>query len=80
RNAEAKIGPDTAFLVYATANGLFAGLSVEGGVLTQDNSANEKFYGVEVVTVKEIFNNEVAVPDEAKDLIKSLEKYCKETE
>ena len=80
RNAEAKIGPDTAFLVYATANGLFAGLSVEGGVLIQDNSANEKFYGVEEVTVKEIFNNEVAVPDEAKDLIKSLEKYCEETE
>ncbi|NOR65186.1 MAG: hypothetical protein GQ468_04145 [Candidatus Scalindua sp.] len=80
RDAEAKIGPDTAFLVYATANGLFAGLSVEGGILTQDNSANEKFYGVEEVTVKEIFNNEVEVPDEAKDLIKSLEEYCKETE
>ena len=80
RNAEAKIGPDTAFLVYATANGLFAGLSVEGGVLIQDNSANEKFYGVEKVTVKEIFNNEVAVPDEAKDLIKLLEKYSKEAE
>lgn len=80
RDAEAKIGPDTAFLVYATANGLFAGLSVEGGVLTQDNSANEKFYGIEDVGVKEIFNNEVAVPDEAKELIELLEKYCKETE
>lgn len=80
RDAEAKIGPDTAFLVYSTANGLFAGLSVEGGILTQDNSANEKFYGLEEVTVKEIFNNDVAVPDEAKELIKLLEKYSKETE
>jgi lipid-binding SYLF domain-containing protein len=80
RDAEAKIGPDTAFLVYATANGLFAGLSLEGGILTQDNSANEKFYGLEEVAVKEIFNNEVAVPDEAKELIKLLEKYCKEIE
>ncbi len=80
RDAEAKIGPDTAFLVYATANGLFAGLSVEGGILTQDDSANEKFYGTEDVTVKEIFNNEVKVPDEAIDLIKLLEKYSKETE
>jgi lipid-binding SYLF domain-containing protein len=80
RDAEAKIGPDTAFLVYAKANGLFAGLSLEGGILTQDNSANEKFYGLEEVTVKEIFNNEVAVPDEAKELIKLLEKYCKEIE
>ncbi|KKL81209.1 hypothetical protein LCGC14_1997030, partial [marine sediment metagenome] len=45
-----------------------------------DNSANEKFYGLDEVTVKEIFNNEVTVPDEAKELIKLLEKYCKETE
>ncbi len=80
RDAEAKIGPDTAFLVYATANGLFAGLSLEGGVLTQDNGANEKFYGIEEVSVKEIFNNEVTVLDEAKELIKLLGEYCKETE
>jgi len=80
RDADAKIGPDTAFLVYATANGLFAGISLEGGILTQDNSANEKFYGLEKVAVKEIFNNEVTVPDEAKELIKLLEKYCKEKE
>ncbi len=80
RDADAKIGPDTAFLVYATANGLFVGVSLEGGILTQDNSANEKFYGLEEVTVKEIFNNEVAVPDEAKELIKLLEESCKEKE
>jgi lipid-binding SYLF domain-containing protein len=80
RDADAKIGPDTAFLVYATANGFFAGLSLEGGVLTQGNSANEKFYGIEDVGVKEIFNTEVTVPDEAKELIKLLEEYCKETD
>ncbi len=80
RDAEAKIGPDTAFLVYATASGLFGGISVEGGVLTQDNGANEKFYCIDEVGVKEIFNNEVTVPDEAKELIKLLEEYCKETE
>jgi len=80
RDADAKIGPDTAFLVYAKANGLFGGISLEGGILTQDNGANEKFYGLEEVAVKEIFNNEVAVPDEAKELIKLLEEYCKETE
>ncbi len=80
RDADAKIGPNTAFLVYATANGLFAGLSLEGGILTQDNGANEKFYGLEKVAVKDIFNNEITVPDEAKELIKLLEKYCKEIE
>jgi|TARA_B100000315_G_scaffold160449_1_gene148939 lipid-binding SYLF domain-containing protein len=39
---------------------------LEGGILTQNNGANEKFYGIEEVAVKEIFNNEVEVPDEAK--------------
>ena len=31
RDAEAKIGPDTAFLVYARAKGLYGGLTLEGG-------------------------------------------------
>ena len=78
RDADAKIGPDTSFLVYATANGVFAGLSLEGGVLAQANSAKEKFYSIEDVGVKVIFKTEVTVPDEAKELIKLLEEYCKE--
>lgn len=75
RNAEAKIGPDTAFLVYSKAKGLYGGISFEGGIITQDNKANKKFYGKEV-TVKEIFKGEVDVPEEANVLIKTLEKYC----
>lgn len=75
RDAEAKIGPDTAFLVYSRAKGFYGGLTLEGGIITQDNAANEEFYGREV-TVKEIFKNEVDIPDEAKELIKTLEKYC----
>lgn len=79
RDVDAKVGPDTAFLVYARAKGLYGGLSLEGGIITQDNGANERFYDKEV-TVKEIFENEVDVPDEAKELIKTLEKYCNGTE
>jgi lipid-binding SYLF domain-containing protein len=79
RDVDAKVGPDTAFLVYARAKGFYVGLSLEGGIITQDNGANERFYGKEV-TVKEIFENEVDVPDEAKELIKTLEKYCNGTE
>lgn len=76
RDAEAKIGPDTAFLVYSKAKGLYGGVSLEGGIITQDNKANKKFYGKEV-TVKEIFKDEVDIPEEADVLIKSLERYCK---
>ncbi|MFQ5687273.1 MAG: YSC84-related protein [Candidatus Scalindua sp.] len=52
------IGPDNAFMVYAMANGFFAGLSLEGGVLTQDNSANEKFYGIDGVSAVSSFLKE----------------------
>jgi SH3 domain-containing YSC84-like protein 1 len=76
RDAEAKVGPDTAFLVYSKAKGFYGGLTLEGGIITQDNGANERFYDRKV-TVKEIFRNEVDVPDEAKELIKTLEKYSK---
>jgi lipid-binding SYLF domain-containing protein len=79
RDVDAKVGPDTAFLVYARAKGFYGGVSLEGGIITQDNGANERFYGKEV-TVKEIFDNEVDVPDEAKELIKTLDNYCNEAE
>ncbi len=75
RDAEAKIGPDTAFLVYSKAKGLYGGLSFEGGIISQDNRANKKFYDRKV-TVKEIFKGEVDVPEEARVLIKTLDKYC----
>ncbi len=75
RGAEAKIGVDTAFLVYSKAKGFYGGASLEGGVITQDSRANKKFYGRKV-TVKEIFKGEVEVPEEANVLIKTLEKYC----
>jgi lipid-binding SYLF domain-containing protein len=48
RDVDVKVGPDTAFLVYARAKGFYGGLSPEGGIITQDNSANERFYGEEV--------------------------------
>lgn len=79
RDVDAKLGPDTAFLVYAKAKGFYGGLSFEGGIITQDNKANKKFYDKKV-TVKEIFDNEVNVPEEAQELIKTLEKYSNETE
>lgn len=74
RDTEAKIGPNTTYLVYSKAKGLYGGLTVEGGVISQDGSANKEFYGRKI-SVKEIFQNEDDVPDEAKGLISTLEKY-----
>ena len=75
RDAEAKIGTNTAFLVYSKAKGLFGGVALEGGFISQDGGANTEFYGRKI-SVSEIFQNEDDVPDEAKVLIKTLEKYC----
>ncbi len=58
RDTDAKVGWDTAFLVYSKAKGLYGGLTFEGGAITQDNRANEKFYGRKV-TVNEIFQNKI---------------------
>jgi lipid-binding SYLF domain-containing protein len=75
RDAEAKLGPDTAFLVYSKAKGFYGGVSFEGGIITQDNRANKKFYGRKV-TVKEIFKGEVDMPEGANVLVNTLEEYC----
>ena len=74
RDTEAKIGPNTAFLVYSKSKGLFGGLTFEGGFISQDDRANKQFYG-EKISARKIFENEDDVPDEAKVLIRTLEKY-----
>ena len=74
RDAEAKVGPNTAFLVYSKSKGLYGGLTFEGGFISQDDRANKTFYGKKI-SAREIFQNEDDMPDEAKELIRTLEKY-----
>lgn len=74
RDTEAKIGTNTTFLVYSRSKGLYGGLTVEGGFVSQENVSNEKFYGRKI-SVSEIFQNMDDVPDEAKELVRTLEKY-----
>ena len=76
RDAEAKVGPGTAILVYSRAKGLYAGAAFEGGFLLSDDEANETFYDKKHISIKDIlFEKIVAVPSEAGALIKTLEKY-----
>ena len=81
RDAEAKVGPGTAILVYSRAKGLYAGASFEGGILLNDNAANEKFYNVKNITLQEIvFERKVNMPEEAKPLINLLHNYISDAE
>ncbi len=74
RNTEAKIGTNTAFLVYSKSKGLYGGLTFEGGFISQDDRANKEFYGRKI-SASEIFRNKDDIPGEANVLIKALEKY-----
>lgn len=81
RDAEAKVGPGTAILVYSRAKGLYAGASFEGGVLLNDNTANEKFYNAKNITLQDIvFERKVNMPDEAKPLTSLLNSYSSAVE
>lgn len=76
RDASAKLGPGTAILVYSRTKGLYAGATIEGGLIVNDDVANEKFYGIKGITTQDIlFAGAVEMPDAAKDLIEALKNY-----
>lgn len=61
-------------LSYSRSRGLFAGISLEGSTLRQDNGANEKLYGRRL-TAKEILREgKVGVPAAAHALDAELQK------
>ncbi len=73
RDAAAKVGPGTAILVYSRTKGLFAGASIEGGVLLVDEEANEAMYGRDGITAREIlFEDAVAMPEAAEPLVEAI--------
>jgi lipid-binding SYLF domain-containing protein len=55
-------------LSYSRTRGVFAGLSIEGAVLKQDEDANERLYG-EVVSPKRLLASPRPVPTAAKELV-----------
>jgi len=62
-------------LTYSRARGLFAGVSVNGAVVHQDNTATQAFYGKDW-TFYSLLNGEVPVPNEAQDFIRTVEQYA----
>jgi lipid-binding SYLF domain-containing protein len=81
RDAEAKISPGTAILAYSRAKGLYAGAAFEGGILLNNNTANEKFYNVKNITLQDIvFERKVDMPVEAKPLVGLLKSYSSAVE
>src|SRR5215510_3888011 len=61
-------------LSYSRSKGLFAGVSLEGGTLRSDGSANEKLYGHKLTAKEIIRGGKMGVPGCAQELVSLLDK------
>ena len=61
-------------LSYSRSRGLFAGISLEGATLRQDQDDNRKVYG-KAVEPKAILSGEIPAPASSGNLIATLTKY-----
>lgn len=77
RDAGAQIGPGVGLLIYSKAKGLYAGASIEGGVLAIDEKANQIFYDQDIKIRDILIRKNVEMPEEAKNLIEKIENYVK---
>ena len=59
---------------YSRSRGLFAGVSMEGSTLRQDNKANKKVYGRKISAREIVIDAVVAVPQAGSRLVSLLQK------
>jgi len=61
-------------LTYSRSRGLFAGISLEGSTLRQDNGANERLYSKKLTAEQIIRKGAAAVPPSGQELVSVLNK------
>jgi len=61
-------------LTYSRSRGLFAGVSLEGSTLRQDNRANQDLYGKKISAEEIILKGAAAVPPSGQQMIALLNK------
>lgn len=62
-------------LSYSRSRGLFAGISLEGSTLRQDNGANEKLYGRKITAREIVREHRVGVPACGQQLVSLLDHH-----
>lgn len=74
RDAEAAtdIAMRAEILSYSRSRGLFAGISLEGSTLRQDNGANEKIYGRKITAREIVRQGRVGTPGAAQVMVATL--------
>ena len=62
-------------LSYSRSRGLFAGATLEGSTIRQDEDANGRFYGEKFTTRQVVFDNKAKAPEPAAVWFQALMKY-----
>lgn len=62
-------------LTYSRTRGLFAGISLEGALLKQDDKANRKLYGRKIKAREILLDGNVSTPAAGQQLVQLLKKY-----
>jgi SH3 domain-containing YSC84-like protein 1 len=62
-------------LSYSRSRGLFAGVSLDGAVLKQDDDANRRLYGRAVLPKEILFTGRVVAPASVRSLDRTLARY-----
>ncbi|MBI4455008.1 MAG: lipid-binding SYLF domain-containing protein [Acidobacteria bacterium] len=77
RSAEAGVSGSlkSAIYAYSRSKGLFAGIALDGAVLTIDDDANHAVYG-KGVTGKDILDNRVHISPVVKPFVAALNRYA----
>ena len=61
-------------LTYSRSRGLFAGISLEGSTLRQDNGANKELYGRELTAREIVRDGKVAIPTAGQEAVALLDR------
>ena len=64
-------------LSYSRSRGLFAGATIEGSTIKEDQDANKRFYGEKLATRAVVFDGKAKAPDSVKVWFDALTKYAK---
>jgi lipid-binding SYLF domain-containing protein len=74
RTAEGAVALQAAMYTYSRTQGLFAGISLEGTVISTRDDLNEAYYGMPVAA-RDIFAGKIQPPADAQRLLAVLAKY-----
>jgi SH3 domain-containing YSC84-like protein 1 len=64
-------------LSYSRSRGLFAGATIEGSTIKEDQDANARFYGERLTTRAVVFDGKAKSPDSSKVWFDAVTKYAK---